>query len=110
MQIGRRFSVQAGFQPDFNNPINIGFAYSAGARARSTSGIHQRISADAFSVAVSIWAAIYGSTARTEPDAIPSEMSDANRSLTRFEASTMRPRIDSGSAVSADVRSSGPRC
>ena len=50
MRIGRRF-----FFPYLEKiPVSTGFAYSAGACARSTSGIHQRLSADAFSVAVSI--------------------------------------------------------
>ena len=66
------------------------------------------LAAQAFSVALSICAAMNGSTGRIDPSAIPSEIIEAKRSETRFDCSTITWRICSGSAVSAVVRSRGP--
>ncbi len=59
-------------------------------------------------MAFSIWAAMNGSTGRIEPSAMPSEIIEAKRSDTRSECLTISIRIGSGTAASAEVRSSGP--
>jgi len=86
----------------------MGRTKTAGAAFWRTPGTQKASSAPALRVALSIWAAMKGSTGRMEPSAMPSEIIEANRSEIRLECCTISSRIASGRAERAEERSRGP--